>query len=74
MSKAATKTHLFRLTEEENVELIRRTATKGIVLDLAFGPGWAALEWNEGEPMPDAVRELAAMRGVFTNGTDGDGI
>lgn len=70
----ATKTHQFRLTKEENVELIRRTATKGIVLDLAFGPGWTALQWNEGEPMPDSVRELAAMRGVFAEGVAGDGI
>lgn len=60
LAVVATKNHTVRVMEDELSALIRG----GFYVDLSFGPGWAALKWNKGEPMPEAVRQLGQMRGV----------
>lgn len=42
--------------------------------DVCLALGSGALIWEKGEEMPDSVRELAAMRGVFVENVEGDGI
>jgi hypothetical protein len=60
----------IEVTEQELVELIRRFER----LDLVFGPGWVGLKWEEGEPIPEAVKYLGLMRGVLNENMDGAGI
>jgi len=66
----ATKDELFDLSEGELAKLMR----SGVVVNAAFGPGWVALRWDKGEELPDCVRELARLRGVGTEGIEGEGI
>lgn len=66
--------HLFPLTEEENVALLYAAVEKRFYVDLAFGTGGAALIWRKGEPMPEAVKHLAHLRGVLVENMDGAGI
>lgn len=66
----AQETHHIRLTAEEHVRLIH----EGIPTETAFGPGGVALIWREGEKPPLAVKRLAQMRGVGSQGRDGEGI
>lgn len=53
-------TSVISVNTAELAELIRRCRC----VDVAFGPGWARLTWRAGEPMPEAVRVLAELRGV----------
>jgi hypothetical protein len=66
----ATRTHEIEVTEAELVRLIGEM----IPLDLVFGPNHAALVWREGEPISRAVQRLAELRGVGTEGCDGESI
>jgi len=61
---------LIPITEKEMANLLRT----GVTVTCAFGPGGAALEWPEGEPMPDAVRQVGLMRGILNRNMDGAGI
>ena len=61
---------LIPVTEKETADLMRKCET----VQLAFGTGGAALVWQEGEPMPPAVRQLGLMRGVLNQNMDGAGI
>lgn len=61
---------LIRIEEDESVELIR----SGLTVRMSFGIGWVALQWDEGEPMPETVRRLGLMRGVLNANMDGAGI
>jgi hypothetical protein len=66
----AQQDHHIRLTANEHARLIQEF----IPTECVFGPGWCALLWRKGEQTPLAVQRLAQMRGVGTQGRDGDGI
>lgn len=68
----ATEDYTIELNEGETAELIRRS--NGRVVSLAFGISGCALKWMQGEPPPWAVQELAKMRGVDEENTNGAGI
>ena len=65
---------LFPLTEAEGVKLLKWAAVSGEFVDFAFGTGGIALIWRESCPMPEAVKQLGLMRGVFNENTEGSGI
>jgi len=61
---------LIPITEQEMAKLLRNCGT----VKCAFGTGGAALEWPDGEPMPEAVHQVGLMRGVLNENIDGAGI
>ena len=58
----ASQDHLILIAEAELIKLIASAFDSPI--DLAFGPGWVALVWRKGDPLPAAVQQLAKIRGV----------
>lgn len=58
------------LNDDEMVKLIQM----GHQVEAAFGPGWVALKWKVGEPMPETVQALGLMRGVLNENMYGAGI
>lgn len=58
------------LTTEEFSRLIKEE----FVLDIAFSPSGAWLEWKVGTPVPNFLRRLGELRGVDTEGVNGEGI
>jgi hypothetical protein len=60
----------FKIEEHEMVALLHM----GIQIEAAFGPGWVAIEWKNGQPIPEAVRQVLRMRGVLEQGMHGAGI
>lgn len=53
----------IELTEPETVALVRLSNRR--TLPLAFGPGWAAIEFDsDAIPLPWYVKALAELRGV----------
>lgn len=64
------KTLRIDFTTEEFTQLLH----EGYALDIAFGPSGAWFEWTEGNPVPDFLQRLSEMRGVGTEGVNGEGI
>ncbi len=62
--------HRFPVEAGETVKLMH--AVGHVHLD--FGPGWVALKWKKGTPMPPEVRQLGLMRGVLNENMYGAGI
>ena len=63
-------TQTIELAEGELATLIRECGQ----VDVAFGPGWVGLRWDDSQPMPEAVERLGLMRGVLNENCDGAGI
>ena len=66
----ATKRYEILVTEQETVRLLK----EGINLDMTFGIGWCKLIWKKDEEMPRAIQRLMELRGVDTEGREGEGI
>ncbi len=67
----ATKKHVIPVTQAEMVWLVHNC--KGGA-HFAFGTGGAAVVWEEGEAMPEDVRQLLTKRGVLNENMEGAGI
>ena len=62
------------LEEDEFVKILKHSAGTGIHAKFSFGPGWVALTHTEGEPVSEAIKYLAQLRGITTENCDGAGI
>ena len=65
-------TKVIRVTEEESTKLIHKFMGQGV--DFHFGPGWMGLPYEEEQPLSNAIKYLAVLRGVTTENCDGAGI
>ena len=67
----ATQQHLFEVTEQELVQLIKLADHRSLLTTLGSN---TKVIWRKGEQMPWYVIELAKMRGVWEQNMSGDGI
>lgn len=65
------KIELFPVSHEELTTIIREVPNHTPV-DISFGTGGTALQWDTDKPMPAAVELLGKLRGVWQE--DGAGI
>ena len=67
---------LIPITEKETAWLLYELAKTGDPLDLAFGSGGAAIQWDEDENkgMPKSIELLGLKRGILNENCDGAGI
>lgn len=70
MTEELKEVELFPVTAKELAYLIQKCR----FVDLAFGTGGAALQWEIKDPIPEAVIELARLRGVLEENMHGAGI
>lgn len=66
--------HFIPVSTAELTDLIHRSPVGGKALEIVFGVGGAAIEWDGSEPMPWYLEQLGLMRGVLNENCEGAGI